>query len=327
MKRALIISDGKPGHFNQSVAFCKHLDLEHETVEVAYKSKNHKALSYLLDHLRIYSGSLFATNLTRSGAGGTTATTNGSGKPQTSNLDLIVSAGSTTYYPNKVMARKLKTPNIAILHPKGYRLDFSHIFCPAYDHPPKRGNITELPLNLCAADESFFNQKAGEFREKHTPEKPAAGIIIGGPNAVSDIDPGKLKKQLEQIFALTNGMERWVTTSRRTPPEIETLIEDLPFDYMLINSQDPYNPIPAFIQLCDRLFVTSDSASMISECASFGTARVEVLMNRQLKSPNKFEELIHGLEKQNAVHVFNGNLGSADTKIDLKDSLNKAMEI
>jgi len=117
-----------------------------------------------------------------------------------------------------------------------------------------------------------------------------------------------------------------VTTSRRTPADVEAVIESLPFDYKLINSRDPYNPVPAFIQLCDRLFVTSDSASMISECASFGTASVEVLINRQTKTPNKFEELIQGLEVLHAVHVFDGSLGSAKCKIDLSALLKENLE-
>ena len=310
MKKALIISDGKPGHFNQSIAFCKHLGLDHEMVEVAYRSRARKALSYLLDRLGIYLPGLFTSNF----------------QPPTSNLHLIVSTGSTTYYPNKVLARKLNLPSIAILHPRGYRLNFTHIFCPAYDHPPERANLTTLPINLCAADETFFSEKTDGFIEKHTPQKPAAGIIVGGANAVSVMDPEQIRHQLEQLFALTDGMERWVTTSRRTPPEVERIIESMPFDYVLINSRDPYNPIPAFIALCDRLFVTSDSASMISECASFGTARVEILMNRQLKSPNKFEELIRGLEEQGAVHVFDGTLGAADRKIDVGRMLRSSLE-
>ncbi len=307
MMSALIISDGKPGHFNQSIAYCKHLGLDYEILEVAYKSKTHKAFSYLLDRLGIYSKSLFSKNP----------------KPKAQGLSFIVSTGSTTYYANKLLAKKWSLPNIAILHPKGYRLDFTHIFCPFYDHPPQRNNITELPLNLCAADPAFFQDQAARFATQHTPKKPAIGIIIGGPNAVSDIDPEQIRSQLTQIFALTEGMERWVTTSRRTPPEVEQIIESFPFDYQLINSRDPYNPVPAFIQLCERLFVTSDSASMLSECASFGTAKVEILMNRQTKSPNKFEELIHGLEDLGAVHVFDGTLGTADTKIDLSELLRK----
>ena len=310
MKRVLIINDGKPGHFNQSTAFCKHLGFDYEMVEVAYKSKLHKALSYLFDRFGFYTPVLLSNfNI------------------PASSYDLIVSTGSSTYYANKLAAKKTGVPNIGILHPKGYRLDFTHIFCPAYDHPPKQENITELPLNLCAADESFFKDKADEFLKIHPHQKKSVGIIIGGANSVSVMEPEQIRNQLEQVFQGSEDMEHWVTTSRRTPPEIEKIVEGFPFDYMLINSRENYNPIPAFLQLCDHLFVTSDSASMISECVSFGNSKVEVLMNRQLKSPNKFEELIQGLEKQNAVHVFDGTLGNADRKIDLGATLKTGMGI
>lgn len=310
--KALILTDGKPGHENQSVALCRHLGLEFEKTTVSYPWKPAKALSYIIDWLGIYTDKPFKISDFR---------------PQTSDLRLVISTGSTSFYPNKVIARKLGLPNVAILNPKGYRLNFTKILCPAYDHPPKRKNIIELPLNLCAADPAFFIEKAAEFKTKHTQQKPAAiGFIIGGPNAVSVIDTGEIRKQLEQAFALTEGCERWVTTSRRTPADIEKVIESLPFDYRLINSRNPYNPVPAFIQLCDRLFVTSDSASMVSECASFGAASVEVLMNRQLKTPNKFEELIQGLEKLNAVHVFDGTLADARCKIDQKERLREVLK-
>jgi len=306
--KALILTDGKPGHENQSVALCRHLGLDFETATVSYPWKPAKALSYLFDRLGIYTEKLFSC-----------------APPQTP-CSLLISTGSTTFYPNKVIARKLGLPNIAILNPKGYRLNFSKILCPAYDHPPKQANIIELPLNLCAADPSFFTEKTDEFKKIYKPARPAAvGFIIGGPNAISTIDAAALKKQLDQAFALTEGCERWVTTSRRTPGDVESVIEALPFDYKLINSRDSYNPVPAFIQLCGRLFVTSDSASMVSECASFGGAAVEVLVNRQLKTPNKFEELIQGLEKLNAVHIFDGTLGAANCKIDLKERLQEVL--
>ena len=166
--------------------------------------------------------------------------------------------------------------------------------------------------------------------------KPAAlGLLVGTVTSVERpedepfcdicLETAARFNSLEELFILTEGCERWITTSRRTPKAVEDLIDSLPFDYKLINSRESYNPIPAFIQECERVFVTSDSASMISECASFGAAKVEVLMNRQLKSPNKFEELIGGLEKQHAVHVFDGTLGHADKKIDLTSLLKTAL--
>ena len=310
MNRALIISDGKPGHFNQSIALCKHLDLEYDILEIAYRSKFHKAWSYVLDHLSVYTESLFTSAF----------------QLKTSNFKLIISAGSTTYYANKLLAKKRNLPNIAILNPGGYRLNFSHIFCPAYNHPPKRKNITELPLNLCATDAEFFKEKADDFKTRHTQLKPSIGIIIGGSNAVSEIDPDQLKNELDRIFKLTDGMERWVTTSRRTPVDVEKMIDSMPFDYKLINSREDYNPIPAFLHLCDRLIVTSDSASMISECASYGSAKLEILMNRPLKTPNKFQELISGLERSNSAHRFDGTFGDCHQKIDIQKIIQQAME-
>ena len=308
--KALILTDGKPGHFNQSVAFCKNTGIDYEPVDIRYRNKAAKSISYLLDRVGLYSEKLFTIDL----------------PPST--FDLIISAGSTTFYPNKVLSKKLSLPSIAILNPNGYRPDFDAILCPAYDHPPKHDNIIELPLNLCAADPAYFAEKTSEFKTLYKPALPtAAGFIIGGPNAVSEINAAELKRQLEQAFELTDGCERWVTTSRRTPKDVETVIESLPFDYTLINSHDPYNPVPAFIQLCDRLFVTSDSASMVSESASFGSAKVEILMNRQLKTPNKFQELFQGLEQQNAVHIFDGTLGNANQKIDLKPLLQQALNL
>ncbi|MCU0856951.1 MAG: mitochondrial fission ELM1 family protein [Pontiellaceae bacterium] len=328
--KALLLTDGKPGHENQSIALCRHLGLEFEKVTVSYPWKPAKALSYLFDHLGIYTGRIF--QMSEIGNQKSKVSKSSSRRLPASVLyppsfDLIISAGSAGFYPNKVLARKLGIPNIAILNPKGYRPDFTRILCPAYDHPPKRDHIVELPLNLCAADPSFFAEKAAEFKTKYKPDKSSAvGFIIGGPNAISTIDAATLKKQLEQAFALTEGCEHWVTTSRRTPKEVEMIIEELPFDYQLINSRDGYNPVPAFIRLCDRLFVTSDSASMISECASFGTASVEILMNRQLKTPNKFQEFIQGLEKLGAVHVFDGTTENARKKIDLSALLKERLK-
>lgn len=310
--KALILTDGKAGHENQSVALCRHLGLSYEMLPISYRHKAVKALSYIFDQLGIYTARLFNMPAPRTAL---------------SQFDLLISTGSTSFYPNKVLAKKTGLPNIAILHPKGYRLDFTWILCPEYDHPPKRDNIIELPLNLCAADPAFFTTQADEFKQKHVPRAPAVGFIIGGPNAVSTLDAPALKKQLEQAFELTAGYERWVTTSRRTPPDVEAIIESLPFDYRLINSRENYNPVPAFIQLCDRLFVTSDSASMMSECASFGRASVEILLNHQLKTPNKFIELIHGLKRREAVHIFDGTLGTACRKIDIGPLLKEKITI
>ena len=52
--KALILSDGKPGHVNQSIAFARLLGLDYEVREVSFRNRFCKGLSYLFDRVGIY---------------------------------------------------------------------------------------------------------------------------------------------------------------------------------------------------------------------------------------------------------------------------------
>lgn len=310
--KALILSDGRRGHENQSIALCQHLSLDYDISEIRLKYVRGftKALTYLLDHLHVYSQKPFSLT------------------PQPdSNYVCVVSTGSSTYYANKTTARHLNCKAVAILNPSGFRPDFDCIVAPKYDQLPETENVLPVSINLSSPDPGFYEAATESFRTEHPQlERPAVGFIIGADNTVSRLVPSQLKTQLEQLFALTPDHQHWVTTSPRTPPEIEAVLGSFNFDYKLIFSQKQYNPIPAFITLCNRLAVTSDSASMVSEAVSFGNANVEVLLSEQTKPDNKFLHLIHNLENQNAVHVFDGALGTASHKIDLTTELEPARQ-
>ena len=64
MGKVLILTDGKAGHENQSKAFARALGCEFDLVEIHFKSKLAKALSYLLDWLGVLNTNL--TDLTDS---------------------------------------------------------------------------------------------------------------------------------------------------------------------------------------------------------------------------------------------------------------------
>ncbi len=55
----LIISDGRMGHLNQSIAFAKHLNAHYEIIPVTFRYKIYKVLSYVLDYFKIYTQALF----------------------------------------------------------------------------------------------------------------------------------------------------------------------------------------------------------------------------------------------------------------------------
>ena len=308
MKKILIVTDGKAGHENQSKAFCAALGCEYDLLRVAYRSKTMKALSYIADRLGILSAALFES------------------EEREARYDAVVCTGSTAFYPGKVTAAQRDIPVCAILYPSGYRLNFDCILAPAFDNPTQRSNIIPLPVNLTAVNEEFYEQGTAEFLKRHTPRKPAVAVIVGGPNPFAEMSVEGMKCHLDGLFAATDGYERWVTTSRRTPPEVEELIDSYDFDYKLIFSREQFNPIPAFVSLCERLFVTADSTGMISEAVTHGNAKVEVLMNLK-DSRSKFARFIEGLAKEGCVHVFEGSTGDAGAKVNVEKAVKRAREL
>ncbi|MGW8169028.1 MAG: ELM1/GtrOC1 family putative glycosyltransferase [Sulfurovaceae bacterium] len=314
MKRILIVSDGRKGHLNQSIALAKYLGYEYDVMEVYFKSKILKLFSYLLDRIGVYTMSIFEIRdgLPRlfqslADTDGVIANEVWQFKNKFENYNIAVCAGSSTYYAAKVIAKKLNVKSISMMLPRGYRYDFDVMFAQTHDNPPKQSNIIEIPANFS------FIQPLGLYK----PKKRSIGIVIGGNNSYLEIDKDKLKSQLDFIKKQFKDFEIAITSSPRTPKEIEDFIKSYHFDYEVIYSQNPINPIPDFLAHCDTVFITSDSTSMISEIISFGEANVVILPLRPKKS-NKFDDLISRLEADGYLHIFNGKIINKNKKIDFR---------
>ena len=288
--RLLILSDGRMGHVNQSIAFAKYLNAEYEIILVNFTCKASKMLSYVLDWLHCYVSGIFAYET-----------------PQQPSYDAIVCAGSTTYYAAKVVSKKFHTSSITMMLPKGYRYDFDTIFAQTHDNPPLQDNIIPLPANF-----SYVEPK-GLF----VPKGKSVGIIIGGNNALFTMDKARLKEQLDFIFKQFQGYEIAVTTSPRTPKEIESLVESYPFVYSVIFSQNKINPIADFLHHCEVVFITMDSTSMISEAISYGASCIEILPLDNTQN-TKFYTMVQTLEHEAYLHIFDETIALNNRKINFE---------
>lgn len=293
----LILSDGRMGHLNQSIAFAKHLKAHYDIIPVSFTCKVCKPLSYLFDQFKIYTHFLFKCKI-----------------PRIQTYDLIVSAGSSTYYATKTLSKTLGIKSVTMMLPQSYRYDFNLIFAQKHDAPPQQANIITLPANF-----SYVEPK-GLF----TPKAKSVGIIIGGNNALFTMSTKRLKQQLDFIFEQFKAYEVAVTTSPRTPKEIETLVESYPFAYSVIFSRNKINPIADFLHHCEVVFITMDSTSMISEAISYGTSSVEILPLSEAKE-NKFLTMAQSLEKEGYLHFFDGTVAHNNKKIDFEKYAQKAL--
>ena len=275
---AIILTDGKAGHENQSKAFARALGCEATIVPVQFRSKAHKTLSYLFDRFGVRTLSLF----------------NPFDAP--AKADVVIGTGSGTFYAAKSLAKKLGVKCGVVLYPRGYDIkSFDCVMAPSFDSPSKSPNVVEIPANLVASDEAFYEKGVAAFRERYSPsDRKAVAVVVGGPNKCSTMSAEWMRAKLDEVFAANEGCEMWVTTSRRTPTDVEAVVDSYKWDYRLIYSRDRFNPIPAFVKLADRLYVTAESTGMLSEACTFGEAEVVPLDNLN-PGPHKFRRFVEGL--------------------------------
>ena len=286
MQKAIILTDGKAGHENQSKAFARSLGLDFELVPVKFKSPFHKALSYLLDRLGVRTVGLLQglDDILHSST------------PPVTHSSTVIGTGSGTFYAAKALARRIGAKCGVVLYPRGYALSsFDCILAPSFDNPAERPNVVEIPANLVANDAEFYEKGVASFAARHAgPTDNLVGVIVGGPNKCSSMSADWMKARLDEIFAANKGAQMCVTTSRRTPADVEVVVDSYPWDYKLIYSKDHFNPIPAFVKLAKRLYVTAESTGMLSEACTFGSAEVVALDNLN-PGPHKFRRFVENL--------------------------------
>jgi len=318
MRKVLLLTDGKAGHENQSKALARGLGCDFEAVRIAFSSPLAKAASYFLDRIGVHTTSLYSK------------TSDGLDLAQIAarrgEFAAVVATGSGCFYAAKTIASRLGVKCAVVLFPRGYRLsDFGCILAPTFDRPPQRDNIVELPANLVPNDAGFYSKGVESFRRHYVETTgrafadgtSAQAVIIGGPNKCSTMTPEWMKIQLDVIFAKKKG-ELWVTTSRRTPADVEKVVDSYPWDYRLIYSRDKFNPIPAFVSLASRLYVTAESTGMLSEACTCGKAEVAVLDNLK-PGGHKFRRFVDGLAE--------GGYAGGNRKIDLSVQIARAREL
>ena len=155
--------------------------------------------------------------------------------------------------------------------------------------------MVEIPANLVANDAAFYEKGVAAFKERyHGATDNLVGVIVGGPNKCSSMTVEWMKARLDEIFAANKDASLCVTTSRRTPADVEALVDSYPWAYKLIYSKDHFNPIPAFVQLAKKLYVTAESTGMLSEACTFGNAEVVALDNLK-PGPHKFRRFVENL--------------------------------
>jgi mitochondrial fission protein ELM1 len=294
MRRVVIVSDGKRGHENQSRVLARILSDDEPLLMLLREGVRNGGVNEALLRLRLRIGGgrsalsqqeasrMFAAFLRPENSDAFRAFAEEFKERAAQPQIFVVSTGTPPATFNLVATRMLAATSIVSMRPSLLPLTlFDLAVLPQHDMPDRglQGNVLVTPLALSYHDELRASLMARELLRDNGLEenKEYWGVAIGGPSKSCPWVGDRILDELAALHGLARGQEArlLVTTSRRTPAHVMSWLkshyansEFVP--YMLDAAQDPTNPLPAFYEICRRMFISMDSFSMLSEAVQAG---------------------------------------------------------
>lgn len=144
---------------------------------------------------------------------------------------------------------------------------------PAHDHPPadERVLVTRAPLTAITPEGLEAARITMQTRFAHLP-KPWVAVCVGGSIKGMEFTPEDWREMIAEARRLAGDGSLLVTTSRRTGPATEALLqhEVKGACYLHVYNAGEYNPYTAFLACADAVCVSGDSLSMSVEATVTG---------------------------------------------------------
>ncbi|ULG69105.1 mitochondrial fission ELM1 family protein [Marinobacterium sediminicola] len=229
-KQIWIVSDGKPGHLNQSRGLAEAIARRCD-VCISEQPPMGK-----LQALRL----CFSAGLPRMDE-----------KPT-----LIIGAGHATHLTLLALRRFYRAPAVVLMQPSLSTGFFDLCLIPEHDQPHKRPNIitTRGALNRMQPGEKV----------------PGSGVVlIGGPSKHFDWDETAVLSQVEALLA-AEPRQWLIGSSRRTPASTEQALAALAGGRFVPAAETGPDWLPQQLGRAEVCWVTQDSASMVYEALTAG---------------------------------------------------------
>ena len=278
--RAILLSDGKPGHYNQSLGVIERLSAcEYHWIDVRFRSKQRDNLLRVL--MRLFGGFELPRWLIK-------ACLHMALQRDTLNEiyaiepDFILSTGSSVAAPNLLIGQLLDAKTVTCRRPSPVGVHhFDLAILPQMYWPRRnRSNICKtLGVPNRVRPEKLEMQRKALLTDLDLSDQKRVGVLIGGEDrydTITETTTARLVEVLHQ-FATRRDMQLLLTTSRRTPLPVENLInkrlsnaEQCPILVLAHGENSIADPVGTIFALSDVIVVTEDSFSMVCEAASSG---------------------------------------------------------
>ena len=185
--------------------------------------------------------------------------------------DIVISCGRKSVYLSLFLKKKFKKLiSIHIQNPKINFRSFDYIIAPNHDGIRGDNVIASIGALHKFTHSIIHNEIDSNFK---LPKKKLISIIVGGDNhhyQFSGKETNRLINKINNIKKINPEYQLLIISSRRTKKQINKILENNLKNIAFIWNNNDKNPYIFALKNSDFFIVTSDSTSMISECAFTG---------------------------------------------------------
>lgn len=290
-KRVLIISDGIPGHVNQSRGIVTLLKKKFEVfkIEIELEPK----IRFLRSLIHIIAR-IFCKNMNKYSAG---FIINLYKEIELKNYDLIIAAGGNTAPIAAALKHNYNVPSVQLGSPRGsiHSSLFNALITVEKYFNHHTNVVTDITPNLYSPEICFFAAK-----EKNLSDHLL--FLIGGEGIGYSYTENEWESLISNILSInkTTRIPISIVTSRRTDPSIEKKLKnklsEINIGYTAwFHAGDKDFNLDALLGSAKKIFVTEDSAMMISESISSGKP-VSTIYPSRINSPERYRMHIQKYE-------------------------------
>ncbi len=186
-------------------------------------------------------------------------------------FDIVISCGRKSVIPSIYLKQKFKNKimNIHIQDPKVSLNNFDFIVAPEHDKLSGKNVLTTKgAIHYLRPNELKDNE---DYLKTRLKKKKVVTLIVGGPNKYYNYDDKSINKLFEKIEqSFLHNYQLIFVPSMRTPQKIIDKAKDFFNENQIIIDKVDKKAYLSSLQLAERIIVTCDSTSMISEAAITG---------------------------------------------------------
>ncbi len=322
--RAILLSDGKPGHYNQSLGVIERMpECEYHWIDVKFRSKQRDNLLRVL--MRLFGGFRLPRWLIKACLH-MALQQDILDEIYAVEPDFILSTGSSVAAPNLLIGQLFDAKTVTCRRPSPVGIHhFDLAILPRmYWSRRNRANICKtLGVPNRVRPEKLETQRNELQTDLDLSDQRRIGVLIGGEDRYYTITETTALRLIEvlQQFATKWDSQLLLTTSRRTPLPVENLISKClsntqycPILVLAHGENSLTDPVGTIFALSDVIIVTEDSFSMVCEAASSGKRVIILEVDHKTRRRPKQHQVYSEIMRH--ASVMRAGVGDLETSLE-----------